>query len=180
MHTKTKTLLLSLVALAAITLAAPAQSNAVESAKSEPFTFEFTLGGGGIEIDGVTEFGLDASLSTNPFKPLPNLWLGIVQGVAWDPQFFGATDVNANWSWHVFKELYLNTGWSFGAEYIEGAQATWRTGPEATLQYYVGENAFIYAGVNYDLYSKAGGSNWQCNKDIGDGWRYSIGIGITF
>lgn len=163
-----KKLLLSLTIVASLATS-QAATNVVEASKSTPFTIEMTLGGGGIEVNGVTEFGLDVSLSTNPFEDLPNLWLGVVQGAAWEPKFFGSTDVNVNWSWHLYEELYLNTGWSAGAEYSEDTQAMWRTGPEATLQYYVGDSSFIFAGCNYDL-----------NKNAADGWRYSFGIGITF
>lgn len=149
--------------------------------KSETGNWEFTLGGSGTNIDGENAVGLDVSLSTNPFKFAPSLWVGVVQGLYWEPDFAGSTDVNVNWSWHVFKGLYLNTGWSAGVEYSdvesESADGTesvsfegyFRTGPEATFQYYVEDNAFIYAGVNYDFVTQGE-----------DGFRYSVGVGLAF
>jgi hypothetical protein len=69
-------------------------------------------------------------------------------------------------------KLYLNVGWSGGAEYDNsGASAVWRTGPEATFQYYTSDNAFIYAGVNYDVF--------KSDRNEG-GFRYSFGIGLSF
>lgn len=169
-----KKTLLALIAMIVIATSQASTNIAIQSVeapagKSEAFTFEFTLGGGGIEIGGVTEFGIDLSIAVNPIEQLPSLWFGIAQGAACDPRFFGSTDLNVNWSWHLYDQLYLNTGWSGGAEYSEDTQAAWRTGPETTLQYYIGDSAFIYAGCNYDL-----------NKKADDGWRYSFGIGITF
>lgn len=133
--------------------------------------YELTLGGGGTALGEDQWQGLDIGLSANPFKTLPSLWLGVNQGLAWEPAFGGSTDINANWSWHLVGDLYLNTGWSVGAAYYSGECFTvdWRTGPEVTAQYYFG-NAFIYAGVNYDL-SLEGEE---------DGIRYSLGIGIAF
>jgi hypothetical protein len=146
-------------------------TNAVEEAKSAG-GWEVTLGGGGVDVNGQSEFGLDISVSHNPFESLPNLWFGIVQGSYWEPSFSGSTDLNVNWSSHLTGELYVNTGWSGGVVYDNDTttDTIWRTGPEVTFQYYVGEgNAFIYAGVNYDFVSE--GDN---------GFRYGFGIGLSF
>lgn len=153
----------------------------VESGKSEVGSYEFTLGGAGTHIDGESAVGVDLSLSTNPFKFAPNVWVGIVQGLYWEPDFAGSTDLNINYSWHLFKELYVNTGWSAGVEYTDvetesedgtenvSFEGFFRTGPEVTFQYYVGDNAFLYSGVNYDFVSQGE-----------DGFRYSFGIGLAF
>ncbi len=130
-------------------------------------SYEITFGGAGSNINGQNEVGADFSLSTNPFKDLPNLWVGVAQEVYWTPSVGGSTDVNLNWSTHLYKELYINTGWSAGLEYSQN-NVNLRTGPEVTFEYYVGENAFIYSGVNYDI-----GQDYS-------GFRYSFGLGITF
>lgn len=105
-----------------------------------------------------------------PSKKLPSLWVGVAQGVYWEPTFAGSTDIFADWSTDLYKDtIYLNTGWSVGTLYGGGSSITWRTGPEVYLQYYASDNAFIFAGVNYDFMSR--GDN---------GFRYSIGIGLSF
>lgn len=169
---------LSIIAAIGLASAALAQTNAVDSSTAdEGKTFggiELTLGGGGETIDGESVFGMDFSLSTNPFEKRPEVWIGIVQGLYWEPTFAGSTDIFVDWSQNVWKEtLYLNVGWSGGAlygDYME-ENPVWRTGPEATLQYYTSDNAFIYAGVNYDVF--------QSDNNEGS-WRYSFGIGLTF
>jgi len=135
--------------------------------------YELTLGGGGTSIDGENAFGVDVSLSTNPFKHRPEIWVGINQSLYWEPTFAGSTDLFVDWSQNIWKEkLYANIGWSGGALYGDyDKNPTWRTGPEFTLQYYTEGNAFIYAGVNYDVFSSDGEEG---------NWRYSFGIGFTF
>lgn len=191
-----KKLLYTTLVAVAMTLGAFAQStnetqasNASSEGKSEVGSYEFTLGGGGFTIEKETEFGLDFSISSNPFKRLPNLWVGLNQGLVFEPSFTGSTDLNLNWNWHLYKNLYLNTGWSAGVVYgdeqtesevidelgetstllTERFNYTYRTGPEVTFQYYVSDSAFVYTGVNYDIVSE--GKN---------GFRYSFGIGIAF
>lgn len=129
--------------------------------------YEITLGGGGEVIDGINAYGLDFSISTNPLKSLPNLWLGYAQGAYWEPVFAGSSYVYADWNTHLFSELYLNSGWSVGVVYGDGHY--FRTGPQLTLQYYVTVSSFIYAGANYDI-----------NEQRRNGFRYSFGIGMAF
>lgn len=146
--------------------------------KSAPNTWEFTLGGAGETINNVEDsvFYLDFSAATNPIKPLPNLWFGFVQGFAWEPKLAGATDIFSEWSFHLWKDLWVNTGYSVGVIYNsyedteeEDFSSYWRHGPQVTFQYYVGDNAFLYFGANYDIVSR--GEN---------GFRYSAGIGLAF
>lgn len=147
---------------------APVDTNAVSDGKAFG-GYEITLGGAGATIKGKTEFGMDFSISTNPFEKLPSIWLGVAQGLYWEPTFAGSTDVFADWNTHLIGELYLNTGWSVGALYDTKSAAVYRTGPEVSLQYYTSDNAFIYAGANYDFVTK------------GDsGIRYSFGLGLSF
>jgi hypothetical protein len=133
--------------------------------------YEITLGGSGSTVSDRSSGGMDFSISSNPLKSVPSLWFGLNQGVYWEDGFSGSTDLNVNWSWHLVGDLYLNTGWSVGGEYWTGGcfNVDYRTGPEATFQYYFGK-AFVYTGVNYDI-----GLSGQRN-----GWRYSLGIGIAF
>lgn len=138
--------------------------------------WELTLGGGGETFDGENYFGLDFSLSTNPFKSLPEVWVGVAQSVYWEPDLAGSTDLFVDWSQAILPSklddsLYLNFGWSGGALYEETGSPVWRTGPEATVQFYTSESAFVFAGVNYDVY----------RSDDEDGeYRYSFGIGLSF
>lgn len=162
------------VATSTNTVVAPSLSltNAADSGKAYG-GYELTLGGGGTSIDGENAFGLDVSLSTNPFEKRPEIWVGVAQSLYWEPKFAGSTDLFVDWSQNIWKEkLYANIGWSGGALYGDyDENPTWRTGPELTLQYYTEGNAFIYAGVNYDVY--------ESTKQEGN-WRYSFGIGFTF
>lgn len=162
-------------------------TNAVESGKTSG-GWELTLGGGGESINGQNSFGMDFSISTNPFKKRPEVWVGLAQGLYWEPTFAGSTDLFIDWSQPILPSklndrLYLNVGWSGGALYtnakdeccvVGGEKARdviWRTGPEATLQYYTSDNAFIFAGVNYDVF--------KSDHNEG-GFRYSFGIGLSF
>ena len=161
------------------TLAVPSLSltNAVEETGKTSGGWELTLGGGGETFKGESYFGLDFSLSTNPFKNRPEVWVGVAQSLYWEPTLAGSTDLFVDWSLPILpskldERLYLNVGWSGGALYDnQGSEAIWRTGPEATFQYYTSDNAFIYAGVNYDVF-KSGHQE--------GGWRYSFGIGLSF
>lgn len=162
------------------TLATPSLSltNAVaEDSGKQAGGWELTLGAGGESFKGESYFGLDFSLSTNPFKNRPEVWVGLAQSLYWEPTFAGSTDLFVDWSLPILPSklndsLYLNVGWSGGALYDNsGADAIWRTGPEVTFQYYTSDNAFIYAGANYDVF-KSG------NQE--GGWRYSVGIGLSF
>ena len=135
--------------------------------------WQLSIGGGGETINGQpSSVGVDVDLSTGPFKSLPNLWFGVVQGAYWEPYFFGSTDLNSNWSFHVYKNLYLNTGWNVGALYSSEGIDTWRTGPQASFQLYIGDNSYMYTGVDYDL--------WLSNREAESGFRWSFGVGLTW
>lgn len=136
-------------------------------------SYELTLGGSGTSINGKHAFGVDLSLSTNPFKKYPQIWPGVSQSLYWEPKLAGSTDVFVDWSQNIWrKRIYANFGWSGGALYGDYEKnPIWRTGPEFSIQYYTSGNAFIYTGVNYDLF--------ESNKQEG-GFRYNFGIGITF
>jgi hypothetical protein len=160
-----------------ITYAPVLASEASESEKASG-GIEITLGGGGETFEGESYFGLDFSLSTNPFESRPEVWVGIAQSLYWEPSFAGSTDLNVNWSQSILPTLLndsvnLNLGWSGGVLYDNDSETetVWRSGPEATLQYYTSDNAFIYAGVNYDVY--------RSDKNEG-GFRYGFGIGLSF
>lgn len=160
-----------------MTLAGDTNATSVSESGKQAGGWELTLGGGGTEINGESSVGLDFSLSTNPLKSRPEIWLGIAQGLYWEPTFSGSTDLFVDWSQSILPSklndsLYLNVGWSGGSLYDnEGSDIIWRTGPETTFQYYTSDNAFIYAGVNYDVFSS------DSNEG---GFRYSFGIGICF
>lgn len=161
-------LVLSFFNLNAQTNNAATNSLAIVESKADP-VYELTLGGGGVGVGSDHSFGLDVSLSAHAIPSLPSLWLGVAQGVAWEPKFAGSTDLFSDWSWHLYKQLYVNTGWSGGAVYGVQGKTVWRTGPELSLEYYVGDSSFVYAGVNYDFPSSGE-----------KGFRYSFGIGMTF
>jgi len=170
---QTNTVTVTNVVTVTNTIAAPAVNltNAPDAGKAYG-GYELTLGGGGTSINGENVFGLDLSLSTNPFKKRPEVWVGIAQSLYWEPSFAGSTDLFVDWSQNIWKEkLYLNVGWSGGAVYDSHAISQWRTGPEATFQFYTSDSSFVFAGVNYDVYTSKGDNN---------SWRYSFGIGLTF
>ena len=136
---------------------------------------ELTLGGSGEASGGHTGYlGADIGVSYSPWT-LP-VWVGINQGVWYeggedgeDSSILANTDISLNYSIPLWKDvLYLNPGWFVGVIY-GNTNPIWRTGPECWLQYYVGENAFIYGGLNYDI------NYWG-----GNSVRYSLGIGIAF
>ncbi len=133
--------------------------------------WEFTLGADGTSINGNDTFGLDFSVSTTPLpEQFSWLWVGVAQGLYWEPSFAGSTDVFIDWSRDVWKDtVWINIGWSVGAVY-DKTTTQWRTGPEFVVQYYTSDNAFVFAGVNYDF----NGSRAP------DGFRYGFGIGLFF
>ena len=135
-------------------------------------SYELTLGGGGFTNPKTseTQFGLDVSLSTDPFEKVPCLWVGVAQNLSWEPTFAGETDLFSDYSWHIYKQLWLNTGWSVGVSYDNtGASAVLHTGPEVSFEYYIGDSSFIYWGANDDIPSR--GDN---------GIFYKFGIGLTW
>jgi hypothetical protein len=151
-------------------------SNAPAEKTSWPM--ELTLGGSGVTNprNGDTEFGLSFSFSVQPLKQ--PIWFGISQDLGWSPSLEGATDLDAAWSWKLVQDkLYLNTGWSVGVMY-DRESIGWRTGPELSLEYYTKGNAFIIAGVNYDLMTHTASDGWQTAKD--SPLRYFFGVGIAF
>jgi hypothetical protein len=135
---------------------------------------ELTLGGSGEASGSHTGYlGADVGLSYSPWI-LP-IWVGVNQGVWYEggedtsDSVLANTDLFLDYSIPLYKEvLFLNPGWSVGVVY-GNTKPIWRTGPECWLQYYVGENAFIYGGLNYDI------NSWGSN-----GIRYGLGIGIAF
>ncbi len=134
--------------------------------------YELTIGMDGVVSPkaGKSEVALDFSLSTNPFKQLHNLWIGIEQAVAWEPHFAGSTDLSVEWAFNLYKEtLYLNVGWSVGASYDGISELIFQTGPQATLQYYTSDSAFVFVGANWDV--TANGQNEL---------PYYAGVGICF
>ncbi len=147
-------------------------------AEKTSWPMEVTLGGSGVTNpkNGATEFGVSASLSVQPLK-LP-IWFGISQDLGWSPTLEGATDLDATWSLDIVKDkLNLNTGWSVGVLY-DRHSVGWRSGPEVSLEYYTTGNAFIIAGINYDLLTHTASDGWQTSKS--NPLRYFFGIGIAF
>jgi hypothetical protein len=135
-------------------------------------SYELTIGGGGFvnPTTSQTQFGLDTTFSTDPIKKYPNVWFGVEQVLSWQPSVAGETDIYPEYAWDIYKDLWLNTGWYAGLSYDSDTSA-WHTGPEASFEYYVGANAFIYIGASYDVLSR-GVDNSQI--------PYRFGIGITF
>jgi hypothetical protein len=142
---------------------------------------DLTLSSAGTSYGGHNEVGVDVSLSIDPFKQLPSLWVGVSQSLYWQPAFQGSTDVDADWVFDIYKEkLYLNPGWSIGDVYGANSYNLIRTGPEVELQYYVSDDVYLYGCVNYDLLTKDSHGGWQTDNRDNNGWRWSIGLGWEF
>ena len=141
---------------------------------------DLTLSSAGTSYNGQNEVGLDVSVSIDPFKDLPQLWVGVSQSLYWTPALAASTDIDAIWNIAVTDKIYLNPAWSVGDVYgASDIQNVIRTGPELYIQYYTSDNAYIYAGVNYDLLTKTSDQGWQTSSS-NNGWRWSIGIGLEF
>jgi hypothetical protein len=142
---------------------------ALEETGKQSGDIELTLGGGGAVVRGDSVFGADISLSTNPLDAIPEIWVGVGQSLYWEPDFAGSTDLFVDWSLNAYRDIvYLNLGWSVGGLY-DLDDVIWRTGPQAFVQVYTSDNAFLYAGANWDFVDEGD-----------DGLRYSFGIGLTF
>ena len=182
-----KTLFLSLLAIVLLGCSVNAQTTnggttvitgpTVATNTSTHWPMEITIGGSGLTDPKTrdSQFGLAGTISVQPFS-VP-VWIGINQELGWNPQIVGATDLYSDYAWRLGTDkLYLNTGWSAGMLY-DANTIGWRTGPEVSLEYYTKGNAFIQAGINYDLETYASGG-WQF---AGSGaLRYSVGVGIAF
>ena len=141
---------------------------------------DLTLSSAGTSYGGHNEVGVDVSLSIDPLKDLPDLWVGISQSLYWQPKFAGSTDIDGDWNVHIYKQVYLQGGWSFGDVYGSDSFNLLRTGPEAILQYYVSDDVYFYGCVNYDLLTKDSHGGWQTDNRDNNGWRWSIGLGWEF
>jgi hypothetical protein len=123
-------------------------------------------------------FGLDVSLSIDPFASVPSLWVGVSQSVYWQPAFAASTDVDADWVFNVHGNWYVNPGWSIGEVYGANTPRLTRTGPEVEVQYYFNDNWFIAFNANYDLVTEQDG-RWASSGDT-VGLRESIGFGFEW
>jgi len=136
--------------------------------------YEITLGGAGVVVPktGSSQFGLDFSLATDPLKFAPNVWFGWNQELTWEPNFAGSSDLYSEYAWNLYKNLWMNTGWSVGILYDKETSPLYRTGPQVEFEFYVGDHSFFYTTVNYDFNSDT--------SRVQNGIRYSFGIGFTF
>lgn len=146
-------------------------TNAVVATTNAPDfgKYDVTVGADGTTIDGHSEGGISFSVSADPFKILPQLWIGVSQGLFWEPDFAGSTDFDADWNFNIYGNFYLQPGWSAGVLYSSTDSVILRTGPELIAQYYISDDAYFYGSVNFDFVNKGA-----------DGLRYSVGIGIEF
>lgn len=178
--------LITLIAMLTAVASAKAQTNATQAIVAPDLTltnapadtnknygkYDFTLGGDGFvnPHSGQSGFQFDIGLSTDPFKKIPALWVGIDQGIAWEPSFSGSTDVSIYYSFDIYKgKVYCNPGWSAGAVY-GGDPTQYRSGPLLEFQYYITDSVFIYNDINYDAILSHGQG----------GLRDSFGLGFEF
>jgi hypothetical protein len=169
-HFITATLLIAL--FTASVLAADTNTIATVATNAAPDydKVDITLSGSGTTIHGQSEFGLDVSASINPIAQASDLWFGVSQSLYWQPKFAGSTDVDADWSIHVYGQVYALPGWSVGGVYDGQGGNFVRTGPEIIGQYYMGDDVYAFGQVNYDFVTDNGER----------GWRYALGIGWEF
>jgi hypothetical protein len=153
---------------AAPTLALSTNAPAADKAYG---SYELTLGGGGFTSPktGDTQFGLNTTLSTDPFKQAPNVWVGAGQSLSWEPSFAGETDLFSEYSWHIRGQLWLDTGWFGGIAYASDSAAVWHTGPYVEAEYYIGDSSFLFFEYDLDMASRGDST-----------LPYRFGIGITW
>ena len=168
-----KTILTIAVALLGFVALANTNTLTTVPEEKEYGKWEMTLGGGG-DVNpktGDSVFGADVSLAHNPLQSLPSLWFGVNQSLYWEPEFAGSTDLYSEWAWHLYGDLYVNTGWSVGALYDKSFDNStiWRTGPQVEFEYYLSDSTFLVTSLNYDFPSRG-------DSDF----RYSFGIGFTW
>ena len=135
--------------------------------------YDLTLGGDGFTSPHTLKngFEFDVSLTTDHFARLTNLWVGLDQGMGWEPSFAGSTDFTSWWPFGVYADkVYFNPGWSAGVTYGEGDPSVFRSGPLVECQYFFWDTTFLYGDINYDLLQSRGNGNF----------RYSFGFGIEF
>jgi hypothetical protein len=151
--------------------AAKVDTNTLSPSDLPKEAYELTLGGGGFisPKTGKSQFGFDASFSTNPFKKASSVWIGFDQDLSWQSSFAGETDVDADYSWQVYKQLYFDLGWSMGVAYDTDWVFVWHTGPYFEFEYYVGDSSFVYLIVDDDAPSR--GENTV---------QFKTGFGLTF
>ena len=142
---------------------------------------DLTLSSAGTSYGGHNEVGIDVSVSIDPFKKLPELWVGVSQSLYWQPALAASTDIDAAWNFNITDKICVLGGWSIGDVYgASGVDNLIRTGPEVIAQYYVSDNAYFYGAANYDLLTQQSGQGWQTSNSNNNGWRWSFGIGLEF
>jgi hypothetical protein len=130
---------------------------------------EFDNGGIGVNL-GVGYFiadGLELGLRQNLSYASSNdnsSWNGSTR-VAIDYHF----DLDR---WQPF--IGANIGYIYG----EDTHDTWAAGPEAGVKWFIKDEAFLYAIVEYQFYFNSSGDA-EDNFDDGQ-WNYGVGVGFTF
>ncbi len=164
-----------------ITNTVTADTNILASTNSTPDfgKYDITFSSAGSHYGSQNQFGVDFSVSTDPFESLPSLWVGVSQSLYWTPSFGGSTDLDADWNVSITDKICVQFGWSAGDVYGAGTENLIRTGPEFIAQYYFTDSIYLFGAVNYDLLTKQGGDNWQTSGD-NNGVRESFGFGIEF
>lgn len=185
-------LLVSMLFLAALPLAAPAQSATATDYGSQAAADygpragdrEFTLGGAGGSnrkfndsfgganfsigyfLNNTQEISLRQSINySNPNLPgARQEWNGATR-IAFD-QHFGT------------GQLRPFVGVNFGGAYGKGVTDTWAAGIEAGLKYYVQPHTFVYATPEYDWsFRHASGLNHRFSSGL---FNWSLGVGFDF
>lgn len=130
---------------------------------------EFDNGGIGVNI-GVGYFvadGLELGLRQNLS------YSGTSSGSGWNGSTRFAVDYHFDLDrWQPF--IGANIGYIYG----DDTSDTWAAGPEAGVKFFIKQEAFLYAIVEYQFYFNSSDS---ASDNFDDGqWNYAVGVGFTF
>lgn len=142
--------------------------------------YDITFSSAGSSYGGNNQVGIDFSVSTDPFKKFPDIWVGVSQSLYWAPSFGGSTDVDIDWNYNVYGNFCVQGGWSAGDVYGAGLENLIRTGPEFIAQYYLSNDTYLYGAINYDLLTKQSSGKWTTSNSDNNGVRWSLGFGVEF
>lgn len=106
----------------------------------------------------------------------PEILLALRQSVSYvsegDDNFLASTRVAADYHFDLGGDLVPFVGGNLGYTYGGRVRDTFAAGPEGGVKYYLREDAFLFARMEYQFFFR--------NNDLDDRFFYAIGAGFNF
>lgn len=161
-----------LVVLVTAALAAPAFGQRVTPDQGE---WELTLSGSGSNDRDFDEGEFSITGDIGQYVT-PEILLALRQTVSYvsegDDNFFASTRLAADYHFDIGHDLVPFIGGNIGYVYGGRVRDTFAGGPEGGIKYYMKDNAFLFARVEYQYFFRS--------NDLDDRFIYGIGAGFNF